>query len=87
MTVPHRVIGLSYTVNPEETMSEPVAYTRRSIAVVGAVALVLVAGLGLIVTGCWAQWGTPIGLVALGGALIAALMAVAAWPTPKQGQQ
>jgi hypothetical protein len=88
VTVPHRVQGMSYTVQNGEPVSTPqVAYTPRSVAVFTAVAVVLVVGLGLIVAGCWAQWGWAIGLIALGAALIGALLLVAAWPTPKRGAQ
>lgn len=88
MTVPHRVQGMTYRVeNGDQSVSTPVAYTARSVALVGAVVFVLVASFGLIVAGCWAQWGWPIGLVALGGSILGALVLVAKWPTPKRGQQ
>lgn len=51
-------------------MSAPVAYTARSLITVG----LLVAGMALVVTGLWFEFGWPIGLVALGVALIASVL-------------
>lgn len=79
MTVPHRVLGLPYSVNPKEPMSAPVAYTARSLVLVAAI----VVGLGLIVTGVWLGCGLPWGLVALG----AAVLVVVFMPSSKGGQQ
>jgi hypothetical protein len=87
VTVPHRVQGMSYTVNPGEPVSAPAAYTARSVAVVAVVSLVLFLGLGLMVFGAWAYWGWPIGVFALGAALIAALLLATAWPTPARTRQ
>lgn len=79
MTIPHTVIGRTFTVNPKEPMSAPVAYTARSLVLVAAI----VVGLGLIVTGVWLGCGLPWGLVTLG----AAVLVVVFMPSSKGGQQ
>lgn len=72
MTVPHRVQGMTYTVDNGEPMTAPPP--RRSVPLP---LLRILLGLALIVAGVWLAGGWHWGMAALGAAVLVAEL----WPS------